>query len=74
MEIGHTIAANPGPQLGMIKSLLRQNGVETDSTVVQDREWACLQAARKSPEHKEAVDAFVNKRAPNFRQFAEAES
>ncbi|MFN3231591.1 MAG: enoyl-CoA hydratase/isomerase family protein [Alphaproteobacteria bacterium] len=68
MEVGATISGNPDRQLRMIKKLLRENGTETDATVIQEREFAALQEARESPEHKEAVDAFLNKRKPNFRQ------
>ena len=70
LDMAQKIAANPDRQLRMIKALLRENGAETDATVVQAREWYSLQEARQSPEHKEAVDAFLNKRAPDFRRTA----
>jgi enoyl-CoA hydratase/carnithine racemase len=60
-------AANPDPQLRMIKQLLTENGSETDLSLVQRRELAALNAAFKTPEHREAVDAFLEKRAPKFR-------
>lgn len=59
--------ANPDPQLRMIKELLTINAVETDLAEVQRRELETLQAAFATPEHREAVDAFLAKRAPTFR-------
>lgn len=60
-------SANPDPQLRMIKELLTANAVETDLAEVQRREIAALDAARRTPEHREAVDAFLAKREPRFR-------
>jgi enoyl-CoA hydratase/carnithine racemase len=68
LEMGRAIAANPGPQLRWIKSLISQNGCATDLDAVQAREGALLQQAFASPEHREAVAAFLEKRAPNFRR------
>jgi enoyl-CoA hydratase/carnithine racemase len=61
------IAANPRPQLRLVKQLLTLNGSETDLEVVQTREdrWNRTYAV-PSPEHREAVAAFAEKRAPNF--------
>ena len=67
LEIATQIAANPGPQLRWIKALLTENGSETDIAAVQRREGEALQRAYVSAEHKEAVDAFLTKREPNFR-------
>lgn len=60
-------SANPDPQLRMIKELLTQNAVEADIDVIQRREIAALDAALGTPEHREAVDAFLAKREPQFR-------
>ncbi|MDH3681274.1 MAG: enoyl-CoA hydratase-related protein [Acidimicrobiia bacterium] len=60
-------SANPDPQLRMIKELLTENAVETDLDGVQRREIAALDAALRTPEHREAVDAFLAKREPRFR-------
>lgn len=65
--IAQTIAANPDRQLRWAKQLFTQNGSETDLKVVQLREQAKLAEAYKSPEHKEAVTAFLEKRKPVFR-------
>jgi enoyl-CoA hydratase/carnithine racemase len=67
LELAREIGANPGPQLRMIKELLSRNGSATDLTDVQRSETALLRACWKTPEHREAVAAFVEKRAPNFR-------
>jgi len=66
IKVAREIAANPSPQLRMIKQLLTDNGSETDLDLVQKREGEALAVAYKSPEHKEAVQAFLEKREPLF--------
>ena len=66
VAIGEEIAANPGPQLVWIKDLLAKNAVEVDNAKVRRRETKRLAKARKTPEHREAVSAFMEKRAPVF--------
>ena len=66
-EMAREIAANPSNQLLWIKELLTKNGSETDIKRVQAREGAALAKAYESPEHLEAVNAFLEKRSPNFR-------
>ena len=61
-------AASPTPQVRWIKQLLTQNIHETDLRAVQRREAAALAQAYATPEHKEAVAAFQEKRAPVFRR------
>jgi 2-(1,2-epoxy-1,2-dihydrophenyl)acetyl-CoA isomerase len=61
------IAANPDPQLRMTKALLTDNGAATDLNEVQRRESELLRECWKTPEHKEAVDAFLAKRPAKFR-------
>jgi enoyl-CoA hydratase/carnithine racemase len=65
--IAESIAANPDPQLRMTKQLLTENGSATDLSAVQERESVLLRECWKSPEHKEAVAAFLEKRPPRFR-------
>lgn len=60
-------ASNPTPQLRMIKGLLSANAVETDLDAVLRREADALSVAYRTPEHREAVDAFLTKREPKFR-------
>jgi 2-(1,2-epoxy-1,2-dihydrophenyl)acetyl-CoA isomerase len=59
-------AENPTPQLRWIKQLITQNANETDTSAAQKREVAALQQAYATPEHKEAVAAFLEKRKPVF--------
>lgn len=51
----------------MIKQLLAANANETDLRAVQQRETEALQIAYRTPEHAEAVRAFVEKRPLVFR-------
>jgi enoyl-CoA hydratase/carnithine racemase len=67
LEIARGIAANPDPQLRMIKELLTHNGAETDLRAVQRLESDLLRVCWKTPEHAEAVAAFLEKRPPRFR-------
>jgi enoyl-CoA hydratase/carnithine racemase len=67
LKVAHEIAANPDPQLRMIKSLLTRNAAETDLDRVQALESEMLRECWKSAEHKEAVSAFLEKRPPRFR-------
>ncbi|MFU8816528.1 MAG: enoyl-CoA hydratase/isomerase family protein [Pseudomonadales bacterium] len=68
LELARSIAANPGPQLRWIKQLLDDNGCASDLEAVQQREQALLQQAYATPEHKEAVAAFLEKREPDYRR------
>src|SRR5438874_6315981 len=66
LALASTIAANPAPQLQMIKQLLTENAVAGDLRQVQRRESELLRDCWKTPEHAEAVAAFVEKRDPRF--------
>ncbi|HET6873839.1 MAG TPA: enoyl-CoA hydratase-related protein [Acidimicrobiales bacterium] len=67
IAVASEIAANPPPSVRMAKQLLTRNAVETDLGAVQRREAAALAVAYKTPEHAEAVRAFLEKRPPKFR-------
>lgn len=67
LERAASFASNPPPQLRMIKQLLTQNAADPDLARVQRRELEQLEIAYRSPEHKEAVEAFLQKRPPRFR-------
>jgi len=67
LAIAREIGANPGPQLRMIKELLTRHGSATDLADVQREETRLLRACWETPEHKEAVQAFLAKRSPKFR-------
>lgn len=61
------LAESPPPQVRMIKELLTANAVESDLGAVQRRELTALNAAYRTPEHREAVSAFLERRQPDFR-------
>lgn len=67
LALAREIGANPPPQLRWIKELLTRNGVDGDLAAVQQRETERLRASWETPEHREAVDAFLAKRPPKFR-------
>jgi enoyl-CoA hydratase/carnithine racemase len=67
IALAQEMAGNPDPQLRMIKELLTRNASETDLALVQQRETDFIRHCWTTPEHKEAVSAFLEKRAPNFR-------
>lgn len=67
LALASHIAALPPTQLRMVKDLFTQNSVETDLDTVMQREGEALRRAYASPEFKEAVTAFMEKRPPNFR-------
>ena len=60
-------AENAPPSVQLTKQLLTLNGTDTDLSSVQARELAALEQAYVTAEHREAVDAFMQKRAPKFR-------
>jgi 2-(1,2-epoxy-1,2-dihydrophenyl)acetyl-CoA isomerase len=60
-------AVNAPPSLRFAKQLLTDNGAESDLSLVQRRELAALEVAYTTPEHREAVAAFLEKREPDFR-------
>jgi 2-(1,2-epoxy-1,2-dihydrophenyl)acetyl-CoA isomerase len=67
IERAQSYAENPTPQLRWIKQLITQNANEVDTRAIQTREIEALQQAYATPEHKEAVAAFLEKRKPSFR-------
>jgi enoyl-CoA hydratase/carnithine racemase len=67
MAMAEELAGNPPTQLRQIKALLSANAGETDLAAVQRRELEALNAAYKTPEHHEAVAAFMERRPPKFR-------
>ncbi len=68
IELAGTIAALPGPQLKMTKALFTQNATDQDLDAVIGRESAALAQAYQTPEFREAVTAFMEKRPPNYRR------
>lgn len=66
VALGGRIAANPAPQLLWTKQLLTENSLEADLDAAQERETELLRLCWASPEHSEAVQAFLEKRPPMF--------
>lgn len=66
-ELAKAISANPDPMLRMTKDLLSKNACEQDMTRAQKRETDYLRECWATPEHKEAVQAFLDKRPARFR-------
>ena len=69
MEEASTLAAriarNPGPTMRMTKRLLREGQhVKLDTLLELSAGFQAI--AHKTPQHKEAVMAFIEKRKPNF--------
>ena len=67
LALAAAIGANPAPTLRMTKQLLTKNAAETDLGAVQRLESELLRECWKTPEHAEAVRAFLEKRPPRFR-------
>ena len=66
MDVEQRIASNPGQALRMSKKLIREGQhLRLDSLLEMS---ASMQAmAHKTAEHEEAINAFSEKRAPNFQ-------
>lgn len=60
-------AENAPASVQFTKQLLTDNGTESDLTLVQRRELTALAKAYETPEHHEAVAAFMERRLPKFR-------
>jgi enoyl-CoA hydratase/carnithine racemase len=67
IERARSYGANPSPQSRWIKELLTQNVNESDTRAAQVRELRRLAEAYATPEHKEAVAAYLERREPTFR-------
>lgn len=65
--VARGMGENPQASLRMIKQLLTVNISEQDLAAVQRREIEALQRCYTSPEHKEAIAAFLEKREPDFK-------
>lgn len=66
MALARKMAANPGAVLRMTKRLLREGQQSSLESLLEIS--ASYQAiAHKTPDHREAVTAFIEKRKPDFR-------
>ena len=66
-EVARAMGENPQAAVRHIKELITANAAETDYVAVQKREIEALHEAYTSPEHKEAIAAFMEKREPDFK-------
>jgi 2-(1,2-epoxy-1,2-dihydrophenyl)acetyl-CoA isomerase len=73
VALAQDMGSNPQSSLRSIKQLLSQNMMETDLKQVQLREGEALAQCYKSPEHHEAINAFLEKRDPDFKKARSAE-
>ncbi|MBU0514281.1 MAG: enoyl-CoA hydratase/isomerase family protein [Proteobacteria bacterium] len=64
-DLAGRMAAKPRASLGMMKSIL-QRGMEMDLESLLLREAEAQSLLWKTPDHKEAIQAFVEKRTPKF--------
>lgn len=67
LATANLLAANPERQLRWIKGLLTQNAAADDFREAMRREHEIFAQCYTTPEHREAVRAFVEKRPANFR-------
>ena len=67
LGVATAMGRNPQAALRMVKQLLTDNVHESDLRAVQRRELEALQQCYASPEHQEAIAAFLGKREPDFR-------
>ncbi|MGI8927203.1 MAG: enoyl-CoA hydratase/isomerase family protein [Tepidiformaceae bacterium] len=68
LALGEELADKPPLAIRLIKQLFRENAVDSDLQRVQKREGEALREAYASPEHHEAVNAFMEKRPAVFRR------
>jgi 2-(1,2-epoxy-1,2-dihydrophenyl)acetyl-CoA isomerase len=66
--LARAMGENPLAAVLESKRLLTLNGTESDLDMVMRREFAALERSYASAEHREAIDAFLAKRAPDFRR------
>ncbi|TMG08008.1 MAG: 2-(1,2-epoxy-1,2-dihydrophenyl)acetyl-CoA isomerase [Chloroflexi bacterium] len=66
MALADEIAANPPSAVWLAKRLIHENANESNLRRVVTAEGFAIREARRQPDHAEAVQAFVEKRAPNF--------
>ncbi len=67
VALGTELAENPSATMQRVKSLFSQNQLEENIRLVQQREGEALEWAMQTPEHAEAIAAFLEKRPPKFR-------
>jgi 2-(1,2-epoxy-1,2-dihydrophenyl)acetyl-CoA isomerase len=68
MKLAEEIAANPHEAVWQAKRLLHMNATENDLRRVTTLECYSIRERQAEPDHREAVQAFVEKRPPVFNQ------
>jgi enoyl-CoA hydratase/carnithine racemase len=67
LAVAEIFSQNPLPQLQATKRLLTANAVESDLELIHSREHEALKEAFDTPEHRESVKAFLERRQPDYR-------
>jgi 2-(1,2-epoxy-1,2-dihydrophenyl)acetyl-CoA isomerase len=67
MEYANLLAQNPDRQMRWIKELITKNGANPDYNEVMRLEHGRINECYSTPEHREAVAAFQEKRPAKFR-------
>ncbi|MFT7218623.1 MAG: enoyl-CoA hydratase/carnithine racemase [Candidatus Azotimanducaceae bacterium] len=65
--VAKSMGENPQSALAMVKQLITENMTEPSLAAVQQREMQALMNCYDTPEHIEAIAAFVEKRNPDFK-------
>ncbi len=68
MALAEEIASNPPSAAWAAKRLIHENSVEADLRRVVNLEGFAIREMRRLPDHAEAVQAFIEKRRPNFNR------
>jgi len=68
IRVASELAENPIPSLVATKQLLLASGRPANAWAAHEREIAAYAELLGAPANREAVDAFVGKRAPDFRR------
>lgn len=66
MALAQKIAAKPPLAMALTKSIIYK-GLDTDLSSSMEQELECTLVCLRTEDHKEAVDAFVEKRQPEFK-------
>ena len=66
--VARAMGENPPEALKKVKQLITENMDESDLGLVQSRELKALSLCYETPEHKEAINAFLEKREPDFKK------
>lgn len=74
LECARAMGRNPLEAVIATKQLLTVNMAETSLEQTQAREMSALERCYQSPEHHEAVQAFIEKRTPDFARARQQQS